>query len=86
MRENLSCHRTNCSKFLLEIVTLVSSANDIVTEKEFILRRRSFMHIKNSKGPRIERWGTPCFTVPQSKKEIWATLDFTSSLCFLLLK
>ena len=41
-------------------MTLVSSAN-MGSDKEFIPRGRSFMFIMNSKGPRIDHWGTPCF-------------------------
>jgi hypothetical protein len=57
------------SKFLLEIKTLVSSANIMGCDKLFIVGGRSFMYIIKSKGPRIDPWGTPCFTVPQSEKK-----------------
>jgi hypothetical protein len=56
------------SKFLLEIKTLVSSANIMGFDKLFIVRGRSFMYIIKSKGPRIDPWGTPCFTFPQLRK------------------
>ena len=36
------------SKFLLEIKTLVSSANNIGSDTEFILRGRSFIYIYNA--------------------------------------
>jgi hypothetical protein len=49
-------------------MTLVSSANKIGSAKEFILSGRSFIHIINSKGPRIDPWGTPFFSVPQLEK------------------
>jgi hypothetical protein len=48
------------SKFLLEIMTLVSSAN-MGSVKVFIVGGKSFMYIMKSKGPRIDPWGTPCF-------------------------
>jgi hypothetical protein len=56
------------SKFLLEITTLVSSANNIVSNTEFIFRGRTFTNIMNNKGCRIDPWGTQCFNVPQSQK------------------
>jgi hypothetical protein len=40
------------SKFLLEIMTLVSSATNIGCDTEFILRGRSFTYIMNNRGPR----------------------------------
>jgi len=53
---------------LLEIITLVASANNNGSYIEFILRGRPFIYIINNRGPRIDPWGTPCFNVPQSKK------------------
>jgi hypothetical protein len=50
------------STFLLEILTLVSSANIMGSVKVFIVGGRSFMYIMKSKGPRIDPWGTPYFT------------------------
>jgi hypothetical protein len=58
------------SKFLLQITTLVSSANNTGSETEFILRGRSFTYIMNNGGPKIDPWETPFFKVPQSKKKI----------------
>jgi hypothetical protein len=52
------------SKFLLEIIILVSSANKMGSGKVFIVVGRSFVYIMKSKGPKIDSWGTPCFTVP----------------------
>ena len=46
---------------------LVSLANNIGSDTELILRRRSFQYIMN-RGPRIDPWGTPCINVPQSDK------------------
>jgi hypothetical protein len=63
-----SCDRTKLataqqlSTFLLEIMTLVSSAN-MGSHKEFMLRGRSFMYIMNSKVSVINLWGTPYFNV-----------------------
>jgi len=45
------------SKFLLEIMTLVSSANNIDFDTGFILRGRSFICIMNNRVPRIDPWG-----------------------------
>jgi hypothetical protein len=51
------------SNFLLEIITLVSSVNKMGSDKVFIVGGRSFIYIKKSKGPKINPWGTPHFTV-----------------------
>jgi hypothetical protein len=48
-------------------MALVLSANIIGFDKLFIVRGRSFIYkvyIIKRKGPRIDPWGTPCFTVP----------------------
>jgi hypothetical protein len=50
-------------------MTLVSSANNIGCHTEFILRGRKFIYILNNRGPRIDPWGTTCFSVPQSGGE-----------------
>ena len=57
------------SKFLLEIMALVSPANNTGSHTEFILRGRSFMYIMNNRGPRIDPLGAPCFNVPQAQKK-----------------
>ena len=73
-------------KFLLKVMTLVSSANDIGSDTEFILRGRSFIYIMNNRGPRIDPWGTPCFIVPQLEREKklssirWCYLNFLYSV------
>jgi hypothetical protein len=56
------------SKFLLEIMTLVSSAKIMGSDKVFIAGGRSFMCIMKSESPRIDPWGTVCFIVPQFEK------------------
>jgi hypothetical protein len=38
-------------------------------DKLFVVGGRSFMYIIKSKGPRIDPWGTPCFTDPQFEKK-----------------
>jgi len=69
------------SKFLLEIMTLISSVY-IGSDTEFILRGRSFIYIMNSKDPRIYPWGIPCFNVPQTEEKFSAELgDITSNFC-----
>jgi len=71
------------SKFLLEITTLVSSANNTVSDTEFVLWGRTLMNIMNNRGSRIDPWGTPCFNLPQPQEKFWAVLhDFTSTLSF----
>jgi len=56
------------SKFLLEIMTLVSSVY-IGSDTEFILRGRSFIYVTNSTDPRIYPWGIPRFNVSYSEKK-----------------
>jgi hypothetical protein len=34
------------------------------TVKAFIIGGRLFLYIMKGKGPKIDPWGTPCFTVP----------------------
>jgi len=65
---------------------LVSSANNISSDTEFILRGRSFIYIMNNKGPRIDPWGTLYVSMyPNQRKKFWAVLgDFTSTFCLLL--
>ena len=41
-------------KCLLEIMTLVSSANNIDSDTEFILRESSFIYIVINRGPIID--------------------------------
>ena len=73
------------SKFLLEITTLVSLANNTGSETEFTLMGRSFIYIMNKGGPEIDPWETPFFKVPQSEKKVLVVLcGFTSTLCLLL--
>jgi hypothetical protein len=42
------------STFLLEIMTLVSSANNVGSDTEFNLSGRSFILVINKKGPRTD--------------------------------
>jgi len=46
----------------------MTSANNIVSKTKFILRGRSFIYVMNNRGPRIDPWGTPAFSVPQAEK------------------
>jgi hypothetical protein len=50
-------------KFLLEIMILVSPANNIGSDTEFVLRGRSFIYVMNNRGHRIDLCKTPCFNV-----------------------
>jgi hypothetical protein len=72
------------SKFLLQIITLVTSVNKIGSDKAFIVGDRSFIYIMKSKGPKIDPWGTPCFTVPHLDENFLN--DFISVFCFLFLR
>jgi hypothetical protein len=50
-------------------MTLVSSANIIGYDTEFILRGKSFIHIMNIRGPRTDPLGTSFFKIPQLEKK-----------------
>jgi hypothetical protein len=68
MRENCDFAQKS-PKFLLEIMTLVSSENIMGSVKVFIVGGRASMYIMKSKGPRIDPWGTPCFIVTQFERK-----------------
>jgi hypothetical protein len=57
------------SKFLLEIITLVSSTNTMGTDEVFSSRQVIYIDYEK-KGPKIDPWGTPCFIVPQCELDI----------------
>ena len=57
-----------CLKFLLEIMILVSSANNTGSDKEFNLRGRSFIYFMNNKDSRIDPKGTSVSTYPSQRK------------------
>jgi hypothetical protein len=48
------------------------------SDKVFIGGCRSFIYIMKSKGPTIDPWGTPCFTVPHLDENF--SNDFISVL------
>jgi len=48
---------------------LLSSANNTGSDAKFILRGRSFMYIMNNRGPRIDPWRKPNFSIPHSQKK-----------------
>ena len=54
-------------KFPLEIITLVSSAKNIVSAREFICNERLFILTKNSRGPRMGPWGLRASIFPSQK-------------------
>jgi hypothetical protein len=63
------------SKILLEIMTLVSSGNNIGSDMEFITGKKSFIYIyiyiiMNNGVPRIDPRGTLCFSASQSEKKL----------------
>jgi len=65
-------------------MTLVSSANIVGFNEEFIHRGRSFTYNTNCKSPRIDRWETPCFKAPKSDKKNSEALDDVISNFFSL--
>jgi len=64
------------SKFFLEISTL--------SDKVSIIGGRSFIYIMKNKGPKIDPWGTPRFTVAHFEKNF--SKDFISVFCFLFVR
>jgi len=75
------------STFLLEIMRVLSPANNTYSDIEFILRGRSCICIINNRDTRIDCWGTPCFNVPQAEKNIfcwigWCYFNFLSSVSY----
>jgi hypothetical protein len=48
-------------------MTPISSANNIGSDTEFILKGLSFICIMNNRGPRIDPWVTAYLIVPQSE-------------------
>jgi len=56
-------------------MTLVSSANNIGSDTEFILMGRSFIYIMNNGDPTIDTWGAPFFKLPQSEKIIFSCIS-----------
>jgi hypothetical protein len=67
------------SKFLVEIITLVSSASTVGSDKIFTVGGRSFIYFMKSKDPEIDPRGTPCFTVPHFEENFCN--DFISVFC-----
>jgi hypothetical protein len=57
--------------------------NKIGSDKVFIVGGRSFYIIK-SKGPKIDPWGAPCFTVTHFEE--YFSNDFISVFCFLFVR
>ena len=66
-------------------MTLVSSANNIGSESEFIHRGGSLICILNNRVSRIDPWETPCFIVPQSEKKslVFLRLFYFNFLSFV---
>jgi len=60
---------------MLEIMILVSSANNIGSDIEFILRRRLFIYIMNNRGPRIDPWGNSMFHCTPVREKFLVVLD-----------
>jgi hypothetical protein len=69
------------STFLVEIITSVSPANKMGSDKVFIVGGRSFIYVMERKGPKIDPWGTSCFTVPHFEVNLFNDSIF---FCFVL--
>jgi hypothetical protein len=50
-------------------MTLVSSANNIGSDTEFIFMRGPFTYIMSTTDPRINPWGTPVSMYPSQRKK-----------------
>jgi hypothetical protein len=62
-------------------MTLLSLANIVGSDKDFIVEARSFMQVM--KGPKTDPCGTQYVTVPQLEKKFGAALEFLiSTFCF----
>ena len=59
---------------------VVSSANSIGLANLFMLKERSFIYIRNSKGPYIEPCGTSCFTCTHLEDSLLDLLLITDTL------
>jgi hypothetical protein len=55
------------SKFLLEIITLVSSANIVGSDELLIVGGRLFIYIIRTKVSKPDPCQTPCTSVPRSE-------------------
>jgi hypothetical protein len=53
----------NLSKFLLEIITLMSSMNKMGSDQVFLVGSRLFIYNMKCKGPKINPWGTPGYVL-----------------------
>jgi hypothetical protein len=56
--------------FLLAVMKLVSSANNIGSDREFILRGSSFIYIMNKRVPRLDTSEISCLNLPRAEKRI----------------
>ena len=63
-------------------MTLVSSANNICSDIEFLHRGCSLTCIMNNRGPKIDPWGTACLNIPRSEKKIFSCVR---KFCFNVL-
>jgi len=70
----------NSSGLVFDIIMAVSSAHSIGLANLFMLKERSFICIRNSKGPNIEPCGTPCFTCTHLEESLLGFLLFTDTL------
>jgi hypothetical protein len=72
------------SKLLLEIITLVSPANKMGSDRVFIVGGRSFIYIMKNKGPKIDPWGTLMFYCSHFEENF--PKDFILVFCFLFVR
>ena len=66
-------------KLLCATKTLVLSANNIGNDSSFTIFRKSFMHMRKSKGPKTESCGTPHNISAQPETLLHASLSLYSA-------
>jgi hypothetical protein len=45
---------------------------------------KASVYLMNSKGARIDHWGTPCLNVPSRRKILCCLDEFISNFCFFV--
>jgi len=74
------------SKLLLAITTLVSTANNIHSDAEFIVKEMPFIYTMNDRDPRIDPWELHVSICPTQRKNVELNYVVTSTSCLLLVK
>ena len=59
---------------------LISSGNSIGLANLLLFKERSLIYIRNSNGPNIKPYGTPCFTCTHLEDNLLGLLSFIDIL------